>query len=143
MAEVAEKKPRRRRRGDNPVRLTPRQSLFLDYLLTGLPYAEAYLKAGYKAKPQNARSRAAETLRIDYVAEEYERRQKERRERLFRKIESECDKSIDTVTEIRDTSDLDPTRLSAAKDILDRGGIKQAERHEITSKSLIVVVTED
>lgn len=121
-------------------KLTSRQSLFLDYLLTGMRHDEAYLKAGFTCKPEHARSRAARTLTLDYVREEFERRQEERRERILRKIEREADASVETIKEVRDSSELDFARLSAAKDLLDRAGYKPPERHEVESKSLIVVV---
>lgn len=111
-------------------KLNPRHEKFIQGILEGKTQTQAYIDAGYSAK--NARQHAHQLIVTNsYVAGEIQRNLEEAKQEAKRILELDSAESAQTMTELRDSGTKDDfCRLYAAKDILDRTGLKVAEKLE-------------
>ena len=137
LSETNEPKKKRQRR----VNFTARQARFIDNILSGMYAYEAYMKAGYKVKNERiASSCASDLMAVPRIREEIKRRQEERRERLLRKMEGYGEEAAEKVREIMREGDSSAVQLAAARDILDRIGVKPIDVHYVDGEPRVVIV---
>lgn len=108
--------------------LTPKRKGFVkDYLATG--NATLAVKRNYNvSSDESAATVGSELLRIPKVRDY---------------IESKAERAAEIVYEIAETSENDGIRLSAAKDIQDRAGLKPVEKSLVLNANMEITTQED
>lgn len=106
-----------------------RHEKFIKGILEGKSQTQAYIDAGYK--PKNARKYASRLMTNDDIRGAVEEALSEAKQEAKRILELDAGESAQTMTELRKSGTKnDFCRLYAAKDILDRTGLKVAEKLE-------------
>lgn len=114
-------------------RLNARQEKFIQGILDGKTQAQAYIDAGYK--PKGADANAARLIRNDRIRGEVQRRLDEVKEQARIYLEQQSLEMAKVIVGL--ANDGDPTKfcnLYAAKDVLDRIGLKAVEEIKHTGE---------
>ena len=125
-------------------KLNPKHEKFIQNILSGMTQAEAYIAAGYS--PKTARQNGHRLITNEYVRGEIERRLDEVKQAAKVHLEQESLKAARTLTGLLDGGTKeDFCRLYAAKDVLDRTGLKAEEKVQHTGEIKVVkeIVTAD
>ena len=121
----------------NDDQLSVRYERFIQGILDGKTQADAYIQAGYS--PRGARSSASKLLTNPNIQGEIQKRLDEVKRQAKIHMEQRSLKAATTMTELLDSGSKDDfCRLYAAKDILDRTGLKPDDKVEHTGEIRIV-----
>lgn len=117
-------------------KLNPRHEKFIQGILDGLTQAEAYVQAGYSGR--GARVSASKLLTKPNIQGEIKRRLDEVKQGAKIHLEEKSLNAAKTMTELVESGTKDDfCRLYAAKDILDRTGLKPVEKVEHSGQMTI------
>lgn len=125
--------------------LNENQKRFIEHRLSGMGRVDAYMKA-YDC--DNRVSATANVCRLmirnDNVKAELDRRLNECISEAMETLRTEANRSAEAVATIRDMGNKEYTvRLAAAKDILDRVGLKPTDKHEHSGQIEHIVTLQD
>lgn len=121
-------------------KLSPRHQKFIQGILEGKTQGQAYIDAGYS--PRGARSSASKLLTNPNIQGEIQHRLDEVKRQAKIHLEQEVLTAATTLTELVESGCKDDfCRLYAAKDILDRTGLKPKEEHVLSGDVPITIMT--
>ena len=125
-------------------KLNPQHEKFIQNRVSGMSQTEAYIAAGYAEK--SARQNAHRLITNDYIQQEIKRRLDEIRADAEIHLASKALQMAQIETKIAESgSKEDFCSLSAAKDVLDRLGIRAEEKvkhsGKVDSNLVIEVIT--
>ena len=114
-------------------KLNPRHEIFIQGILEGKSQTRAYIDAGYK--PKNARKAASNLWTNIDIQGEVKRRTEEVTEQARIHLKEKSLNAAKTITDLAEDGTKDDfCKLQAAKDVLDRTGLKVAEKLEHSGK---------
>jgi len=127
-------------------KLNTNQKRFIEYRLAGMGRIDAYMKA-YDCKNRDSAKSDVSRLMLTNadVREELNRRLDACVAEAMETLRGEANRSAEAMAELRDYGNREySVRLAAAKDILDRVGLKGIENHQVeqtvdTAPGLVII----
>jgi phage terminase small subunit len=121
-----------------PKKLTPKQTRFVDeYLMNGFNATAAAITAGYSKK--TATIIGYENLRKPNIEQEIDRRLKAIQIKVQRRFVSHSERISDYLYKVvTGEEEANADRIRAARDLLDRAGLKVPEQRDVNFKGEIM-----
>lgn len=120
--------------------LNSRQIKFVRNLLIGMTYTDAYVGAGYHAKNDTvAAANASRLIANDKVKAFWDEEKAKLLDLSRSRIVSLALDALPVVQSVMTTSKDDFARLGAAKDILDRAGLKPETKIELGGEGRVII----
>jgi len=117
-----------------------RQILFINGLLEGKTYTQAYKDAGYKPKNDDiAASKASRLLTIPKVQAYWEQKKQELFDLSRSRMISLALDALPVLQELMLNAKTEAVKLGAARDILDRAGLKPEMKLEIDTPGRVFI----
>ena len=111
-------------------KLTAQQRLFVENYISGMTAKDAYIKAGYSNKSDDAvRASASQLLSNPNVRAYVDERLDEIKQNIDDQIKTTTDDALRTMRSLL-SSELDFARFQAAKYLLDTAGHRAVEKYE-------------